>query len=133
MKWQSKYFHNSVISNFFILLNLLRWYWLIKLYRFQVYNSIIHYLNIVLCVHHSKPSLLPSPFIPSLPFLSSLHLPIPLEITILLSVSSRVFFLCLILSSFLPSPQHPFPSDSHFLFSVSMSLFLFCLLVYFVH
>ena len=35
-----------------------------KLYRFQVYNSITHYLYIVLCVHHHKSGLLPSPFIP---------------------------------------------------------------------
>ena len=33
-------------------LNLLGWHWLIKLYRFQVYNSMIHHLQIVLCVHH---------------------------------------------------------------------------------
>ena len=30
------------------LLNLLGWHWLIELYGFQVYNSIIHHL----CVHH---------------------------------------------------------------------------------
>ena len=47
------------------LLNLLLWHWLIKLYRFQVYNSIIHYLYIVLCVHYPKSSLLPSLFIPT--------------------------------------------------------------------
>ena len=45
---------------------LLGWHWLIKLYRFQVYNSITHHLYIVLCIHHPKSSLLPSPFIPSL-------------------------------------------------------------------
>ena len=37
------------------------------LYRFQVYNSIIHFLYIVLRVHHPKSNLLPSPFLPPLP------------------------------------------------------------------
>ena len=45
------------------------WHWLIKWYRFQEYNSIIHHLYIELCVHLLKSSLLPSPFI--LPFPSS--------------------------------------------------------------
>ena len=34
-------------------------------------------LYIVLCVHHSKSSLLPSPFIPPLPFSTSPHSPFP--------------------------------------------------------
>ena len=42
------------------LLNLLEWHWLIKLYKFQVYNSIVHHLYIALCVHHTKSSPLPS-------------------------------------------------------------------------
>ena len=42
-----------------ILLNILGWYWLTKLYRFQLYSSVIHHLYIVLCVHHPKSSLLP--------------------------------------------------------------------------
>ena len=33
---------------------LLGWHWLIKLYKFQVYNSVICHLSIVLCVHHPK-------------------------------------------------------------------------------
>ena len=49
---------------FFFQLNLLRWHRLIKLYRFQVYDSTTHHLYMVLCVHHPKSSLLPSPFVP---------------------------------------------------------------------
>ena len=37
-----------------------------KLYRLQVYDSITHHLYIVLCVHHPKPGVLPSAFIPPL-------------------------------------------------------------------
>ena len=37
-------------------LNLLGWYWLIKLYRFQVYNSITYHLYVALSVHHPKLS-----------------------------------------------------------------------------
>ena len=43
---------------FSFLLNLLGWHWLMKLYRFQGYSSIIHHLYTVLCVHHPKSSLL---------------------------------------------------------------------------
>ena len=50
-----------------IWLNLLEWHWLIKLYRFQVYNSITHHLYVVLCIHHPQSSLLPSLFIPPSP------------------------------------------------------------------
>ena len=46
------------------------------MYRFQVYNSIIHHLSIVLCGYHPKSSLLPSiainfPFTTYLPPLPS--------------------------------------------------------------
>ena len=57
---------------FYFLLNLLGWHWLIKLCRFKVYNSIMHHLCIVLCVHHFKSSVFPSPFISLYP-----HLPCP--------------------------------------------------------
>ena len=76
---------------FNFLLNFLRLHWLIKLYRLQVYNSIIHHPYIILHAHHPKSSLLPSPFIR--PFI--FYLPHPLfllVITILLSVSMRLFF-----------------------------------------
>ena len=49
------------------LLNLLGLHWLIKSYRFQVYNSITHHLYVVLCVRHPRFNLLPSPLIPPLP------------------------------------------------------------------
>ena len=49
---------NKYRSFYFILLNLLGWCWLIKLYRFRVYNSTTHHLYVVLRVHHPKSSLL---------------------------------------------------------------------------
>ena len=68
-----KYFVNALCILFLFLLNLLGWHWLIKLYMFQVYNSTIHHLYIVLCVHHPNSSFFPSPFIPSLPSSTCLH------------------------------------------------------------
>ena len=63
-----------------ILLDLLGWHWLIKLRRFQVYNSVLHNL-------FTNPScLLPSPFIPPLPSPASAHPSHPQVIAILLSV-----------------------------------------------
>ena len=71
----------------------LEWHWLIRLYRFQVQNFITHHLYVVLCVHHPRSSLLPSPFILLYP-LPPPPPPSPLVIAILLSVSmSCVFFL----------------------------------------
>ena len=46
------------LSFLIFLLNVLGWLWIIKLYRFQVYSSMIHHPHIVLCVHHPKSSLL---------------------------------------------------------------------------
>ena len=89
---------------FTFLLNLLGWHWLIKLHGFQVYNSITHHLYIVLCVYHPKSSLLPSPFIPPLPFPTTSHAPSPLVITALLWVFVPNPF------TFSPSPQPLFPS-----------------------
>lgn len=34
------------------------WHWLAKLYRFEVYNSVIHNLYIALCAHHQESVLL---------------------------------------------------------------------------
>ena len=34
-------------------------HWLIKLTKFQVYDSMIHHMYIVLCAYHPKSSLLP--------------------------------------------------------------------------
>ena len=36
-----------------------------------MYSAVIHHLYTALCVHHPKSSLLPSPFLPSLPFSTS--------------------------------------------------------------
>ena len=61
--------HSNQLSNLdmaklsFIEMNLLGWHWIIKLYKFQVYNSIIHHLYVALCVYHPKSSLLSLPFI----------------------------------------------------------------------
>ena len=97
------------LNLFFTLLNLLGWYWLIKLYRFQVCNATIRHLYIVLCVHHPRSSLLSSPLLPYTPSTFS-PLPFPPVIPILISVSMRFLF-------FIPSPfftQHhnALPSDS---------------------
>ena len=43
-------------------LNLLGWHWLVQLSRFQICNSIIHYLYVVSCAYHPKSNLLPSAF-----------------------------------------------------------------------
>ena len=56
------------------LLNLLWWHWLLRLYRFQVHNSITHHLYIEFCAHHSKLSLLLSYIWPPLPFSINSHL-----------------------------------------------------------
>ena len=123
--------HCASLKN--ILWNLLGLHWLIQLYRFQVHNSLIHHLYIVLCVHHPKVSLLPLAFIPPLPY--STCPPFPLVITILLPVSVRVFSLNLFTSFILtlptllasnsclfsvPEPPSPLTAVSLF----SMSLFL---------
>ena len=91
---------------FLLLLNLLGWHWLIKLYRFQVYKSIPQHLYIVLCVTycHCLSCLLAS---------TSLHPGSPLGITTLLSVSMDLG-VCLFLtpSPFSPSSATPLPSTS---------------------
>ena len=74
-----------------------------KIIKVSVYYSIIHHLYIVLCVHHPRSSLLPSPPIPPLPASPSLHPSFPLAIIILLSVSMKYF---------LTQPPNPLPSDS---------------------
>ena len=93
-------------------MNLLGWHWLIKLYRFQVCNSLILHLYIVLCVHHPNSSLLPSPFIPHLPSSTS-PTPFPSDNHhTVVCVYEVVFFFCLIHSHFSPSPVTILPSDS---------------------
>ena len=92
----------------------------------QFYNTLA-----VCCTVCSPPQLKSPSFTIYSPLPSSTfpHLPSPLVITILLSVSMS-FFSLLNASTFSPSPIIPFLSD---LFSKSMSLSLFCLLIYFVY
>ena len=61
--FSSSFLFHLFLLLFFFLLNWLGWDWLTKLYGFQVYNSIINHLYTILCVHHPKLSLHPSPFI----------------------------------------------------------------------
>ena len=112
-------------------MNLLGWHWLIKLYRFQVYNSIIHLL--LYCVftttgqfsfHHYL-----SPLYPLLPPPPAS----PLVILILLSVSVRVCFLFFLLTCFTfftqpLQPPTPWRHQSIFIYDSASTL-----LVYFVH
>ena len=88
---QKKYTYVSKQSQFFLKKSLLNFGVTLinKLCRFQVYNSRIHHLYIVLCVYHPKSSIIPSPFSP---FSIYFHSFLPLVIAILLSVSMRVFF-----------------------------------------
>ena len=112
------------------LLNLLGWHWQITLYRFQVYNSIMYHLYTVLCVQHSKSSLLPSLFITPLLSPTCIQFPFP-------SGNQHIclclwgFVVCLIHSFFHPIPQPLSPLTTVSLFS--MSLFLICLLFYLVY
>ena len=56
---------------FILKLSLLGWHWLMKLYWFQVYNSVIYYPYIASCTHHPKSDLLAPPLpITTLPTLS---------------------------------------------------------------
>ena len=111
------------------LLNLLGWHWLMTFCWFQVYDSIIHHLYIVLCVHCPKSSLLPSPFIPTLASFISPQPPSPLETLYyclcLWGFSFFLYFFVLNHITFFTQPLNPFP-----LLTVvslfSMSLFLFC-------
>ena len=74
--------------SFLFLLNLSGWHWLMKLYRFQVYNSTIHHLYIIiLCFNHPKSNLILSPFIPPFPSSTCPHPTFPLVITVWLFVS----------------------------------------------
>ena len=85
------------MNSFFpFLLNLLGWYWLIKLYRFLVYNSITHHPYTILCVYRPKSRPLPSPSL----FMSSVPPCTPISLwQSLLSVSVAclfcLFFVCL--------------------------------------
>ena len=81
------------ISSISFFLNLSGWLWLIKPYRFQVYDSVTHHLHTASCAHHSQSSLfLSPPFISPLSFYPSAQHPFPLAIAILLSVAAIFFF-----------------------------------------
>ena len=75
-----------------------------------MYISIIHHLYFVLCVHHPKSCLFPSPFILPLPSPTSPCPPFPLVKTILLSVSEVWFSLNPF--TFFTQSHYPLPSDS---------------------
>ena len=89
-------------------LNLLGWHWLIKLYRFQGYNPIIHHVYIVLCVHHPKSSLLPSPFVPRLLSSAPSH-SLSLWYSPYCCPCLRGFFLCWIPPPYSPNQPNPLP------------------------
>ena len=72
---------NKAFQVFFFLLNLLGWHWLKK--YIQVHSSTAHHLYTVLCVHHPKSSICPSPFITISSSISPISL--LLAITMLLS------------------------------------------------
>ena len=94
-------------------------YWgdisLIKLDRFQVYSSMTHHLYIVLCAHHPKSSLLPSPCIrhPFAPY--QIPTPSPMVSTVLLSVSASfcLLFFCSLVASNLNQFHNLFIRNSY--------------------
>ena len=118
-----------ILHSQFFLLNVLGLHWLIKLYRFQVYDSIIHHQYRTVCSppqvisfhHHLCPYTVS--YFP--------HPSFPLVITTLLSMAMRF---CSLLNPFTFFTQLPTFSrlTAVSLFSVSMSLFLFCLFVLFI-
>ena len=105
------------------LLNLWRWHWLTKLCTFQVYNSIIHDLYIVLCAYQPMSSYvtIDTPFT----VFYLLPPPFPSVTTVLLSVSVRLF-------SLIPLP-FSLCSPATLLSDNRQSVLSMSLLVYFVH
>ena len=65
-------------------------HWLKKLCRFQLYDSIIHPLYIVLCVHHPKSCLFPSSFIPLYSLLPPSTPPFQPNTSLILHISTAV-------------------------------------------
>ena len=116
---------------YFFFMELLVWHCLIKLCRFQVYNSIRHHWYIVLC----SPPQVRSPSItvyPPLPSCTS-HQPPSLWSSPWCCLCLWGVFFCLNPFSFFT--QHPQSSailTPHSLLSVSMNLFLFCLFILFI-
>ena len=101
------------LSNYFsLLLDLLGWHWLIKLYRFWVYSAITHHLYIVLCVCHPK-STLPSPSIAPLPSSTSpTPHPFPSSDHHTVVCFDEGFFFCILPLPSSSRPATPLPSDS---------------------
>ena len=98
-----------------------------------MYNSIIHYLYIVLCVYHSKSSLLPSSIIAPLPS-STPPSPFPSDNHLTVVCAMNFFFFLLNPFTFSPSPC-VLPSNSCqsiLCIFVSLYLFLCIFFVYFV-
>ena len=96
-----------------------------------MYNSIIHHLYIPLCVHHPKSRFFfVTIYHPLYPLLSP-HTPFSPVITILLSVSMRVFFLTyfIFFTQTLPTP-HPSKGSQSVLCICAQSVSI--LFVYFV-
>ena len=93
------------------LLNLLGVTLVTKSHRFQVHESTAHHLYTVLCVHHPKSSLHPSPFSPLHPHLSS-STPHSLAIPTLFCVHEVFLFF-----SVLAFPQPPLPTAVNLLSS----------------
>ena len=91
-----QYFRHKIHSFSFLnlfLLNLLGWYLLKGIYKFQLHLSMIHGLHVALHVHHPKSSHLSSPYIsPPVPF-TTLAPPFPLVATILVCVYGFLIFL----------------------------------------
>ena len=95
----------------FILLNLLRWHWLIKLYRFQSVQFHTTSSVFSLCVvHHPKSSLFPSPHIPPLSSSTCPHPSFLWQSPYCCLCLWGAF--CLSLHLFQPTPSTPLPSDS---------------------
>ena len=109
VEWSCQYFFKK--------LNWLGWHRFIKIYKFQGYNPMTHFLYIVLCVHQLSP-------------VSLHHSPI-LSGNQHTVVYKHFFFFCLI--PFHLAPLTPFLLTVVSLFSVSASLSLFYLLVHLVH
>ena len=94
-----------------------------ELHAFQGYNSTTHHLYLVfICVHHSKASLLPSPFIPLHPLLPP-H-PLPQHGDHHAGVCVSEFLVCLIPSALSPSAlTHPLSASVCFPCLWAVSIF----------
>ena len=132
--WLIKVYRFRVYNTLF-LLNLLGWHWLIKLYSLQVYLFYNTHTSSVHCIVWSPPQVR-SPSVTSYPPFTLSYLLPPLSppgnhCAVVCLWGFLFFFLNLF--TFLILPPKPSPLTAISLFSISMSLSLFSLLVYFVH